>query len=204
MARADFRNATVGVAVVLPDIPLFVPEQARMALAMLTVNTMRLGLQHAAGTISDEAPRDQGHLAQSFGADPANTTGGLEMIGEMTHGGLGLIGRVFSALPQAIVMNDGRRPGAPISRAGIDAIGLWARRKLGLSQLQAEDAKWAIANAIITRGIKGTGYFEKGVKAAEPTISQMFAALSGEIALQLTKPRTSDLRRGSKSKGKVQ
>lgn len=178
-----------GIEVRLPAIPLMVPAQASAVLTDLAINTLRLALQTAAGYISDEASHstDTGALAQSFGADPATVTGGMELLGvDMVSG---VTGRVFSSLPYAAVINDGRRPGAPISRAGIDAIGLWAQRKLGLTADAADEAKWAIAASIVAQGIQGTGYFETGWNRAKPTVEGMFTALSSEIARQLTSTR---------------
>lgn len=178
-----------GIEVRLPAIPLMVPAQASAALTELALNTLRLALQAAAGYISDEASHstDTGALAQSFGADPATVTGGMELLGVDLLSGV--TGRVFSSLPYAAVINDGRRPGAPISRAGIDAIGLWAQRKLGLSADAAAEAKWAIAAGIVAQGIQGTGYFETGWNKAKPTVEGLFAALSQAIAEGLTSPK---------------
>lgn len=176
-------NRSQAISLTLPNIPLWVPEAQRKVINDLVVNTMRLALQQAAGFISDEAPVDSGSLAASFGADPATTMGGQELIGVNAEAGIN--GRVFSGLPYAIVMDQGRRPGQPISRAGIDAIGLWAQRKLGLSADEAAGAKWAIANSIVARGIAPTGFFDKGVKAAEPRIEMLFVALAEQIGKSL-------------------
>lgn len=172
-----------GITVRLPDIPLWVPDEAKAEIAGLTTDTMRLALQYAAGAISGEAPVDSGQLAQSFTADPATSTGGIELTGvDMVSG---VEGRVFSSLPYAIVMDQGRRAGQPISRAGIDAIGLWAQRKLGMSSQEADSAKWAIANVIVARGIEGSQFFQAGADKARPTIEQMFRALADSVAQAL-------------------
>lgn len=175
-----------GIAINLPAIPLWVPAEARAELNNLVLASMRLAMQEAAGRVSDEAPRSEGILAQSFGADPATSTGGMELQG--MDAAAGITGRVFSALPYAIVMDEGRRAGAPISRVGIDAIGLWAQRKLGLSADAADRAKWAIATSIVAHGFEGTGYFEKGVNSARPRIEQMFSILANQISLALVTP----------------
>lgn len=175
--KAFQKNAAITIN--LPDVPLYVPDEVRQILNSYVLDTMRLALQDVAGHISDEAPRDTGTLGASFGADPATSTGGIELMGQDTMAGIS--GRVFSSLPYAIVMDEGRRKGAPINRAGIDAIGLWAQRKLGLSSEQANEAKWAIASSIVAKGIAGTGYFDKGVKSAEPRVQGMFNLLGAEI-----------------------
>ncbi len=172
-----------GITVMLPDVPLFVPDQAQQIMGQLVEQVVNLALQEVAGRVSDEAPRSEGILAQSFGANPATTTGGIEIVNRSVRE---ISGRVFSALPYAIVMDQGRTPGKPISRVGIDSIGLWAQRKLGLSADQAARAKWAIATSIIRRGIAPTHFFEKGVKSSEPRVQQMFDILGQQIATALT------------------
>lgn len=177
-----------GVAIVLPDIPLWVPDEARQQINGLVLSTTRLALQDAAGFISDAAGEssDTGALAASFGSDPATSEGGQEIIGNDAM--IGITGRVFSTLPYAVVIDQGRTPGAPISRAGVDAIGLWAQRKLGLSADEAAGAKWAIAASIVAQGFPGTGYFEQGTNRARPRIQAIFGKLSERISTQLVKP----------------
>ena len=173
------RTGDYGVFVNLPNIPLYVPAAARQVLSELTVDTMRLAMQEVAGAISDEAGTfaNTGALAQSWGA-------GMEIVGSADSTS-GIYGRVFSALPYALPMDLGRRPGSPISRAGIDAIGLWAQRKLGLSPEEAEKAKWPIAVSIIRRGIEGKYYVDDGVAKAAPRVDALFAALNQAVAAEL-------------------
>jgi len=177
------------IALILPNIPLWVPEASKALLNDLILSTTRLALQTAAGYISDEAGKfsDTGNLAQSFGADPATAEGGIELLGMDATAGIN--GRVFSSLPYAIVMDQGRRPGSPISREGIDAIGLWAQRKLGLSAEEAASAKFAIATHLVAQGFPGYGYFGDGVNRARPDVERMFKTLSDEISRQLVQPK---------------
>lgn len=167
----------------IPTIPLWVSAEARRELTDLVLQTVRLILQALAGRISQEAPVNSGALAQSFGSDPATQEGGIELFGAVTSDTLG--GRVFSALPWAIVMEEGRRPGAPISRVGIDAIGLWAQRKLGLDAEEADRAKWAIAASIVAQGIQGLEYVAKAFAGERPTIEATLSRLSEDIAAAL-------------------
>lgn len=180
-----------GLALLLPNLPLWLPDQSKRLLNDLITQTVRLALQDAAGFISDEAGRfsDTGNLAQSFGSDPATATGGIEVVGQDVT--TGLRGRVFSSLPYAIVMDQGRRPGAPIGREGIDAIGLWAQRKLGMSAEEAGHAKFAIAAHLVAQGFPGYGYFEDGVNKATPRIEFMFKTLADQITQQLLTPKGS-------------
>jgi hypothetical protein len=190
-----------GIHVILPDIPLYVPTKAREAINTLALNTLRLALNVVAGEVSQAAGEfsDTGHLAQSFTADPATSTGGIEIIGASASSG-DFGGRVFSSLPHAIVMEEGRRPGAPISRDGIDAIGLWAQRKLGLSKEESDGAKWAIVYNIVAQGISGKGYFEQGVNRARPTVEGMFQALGAAVAAELVSTKKTGPARDSRGK----
>lgn len=176
-----------GVFVKLPSVPLWVPQQARQTLNDLMAQTIRLALHEIAGRVSDQAGAfsDTGNLAQSFGAEPATATGGMELTGARTDQ---VLGRVFSALPYAVVMEMGRRPGQPISRVGIDAIGLWAQRKLGMSAEEADHAKWAIAKNIIGHGIEGKRFAEEGLQQANPRVSAMFQILGDQMAAALVRP----------------
>jgi len=177
-------NGPMVIAVGVPNVPLFYPAAAKAEIASLVLDNLRLALIGLAGHVSDAAPVDSGTLAQSFGADPATATGGIDILG--TDVVAGVSGRVFSSLPHAIVMEDGRRPGAPINRAGIDAIGLWAQRKLGLSSDEADSAKWAIASSIVGHGIEGKKFAEQGFNAAKPGIESQFASLADLIGKHLT------------------
>jgi hypothetical protein len=119
----------------------------------LVLSTTRLALQDAAGHISDEAAKPQptpGTWPSPSGRTRRPARAASKSWGQDATAGIN--GRVFSSLPYAIVMNDGRRPGAPISREGIDAIGLWAQRKLGLSATKAEHAKFGIAAHMVAQG----------------------------------------------------
>lgn len=62
-------------------------------------------------------------------------------------------GRLFNGHPAADVIERGRRRNR--RRPPIAAIKLWAMRRLGLSQDEADKAKYAIANAIAKRGLTG-------------------------------------------------
>lgn len=185
--RKAFQKQDTGIQFLLPGIPLWLPDAAKAELNQLVLISMRLACQEAAGHISDAASQysDSGQMAQSFGADPATATGGIEILGQDAT--VEINGRVFSSLVHAIVMDEGRRPGAPISRAGIDAIGLWAQRKLGLSAAEADTAKWAIASSIVAHGIEGKRYFEEGVNAARPRVEAMFRILGDQIGAALVK-----------------
>lgn len=189
------RRSDYGVFVAIPNLPLYVPASARVVMNDLTISTIQLAVQDLAGAISDEAGEfaDTGGLAQSWAA-------GGEVIG--TDATSGIYGRVFSNLPHAAPMDLGRRPGAPISRAGVDAIGLWAQRKLGISAEEAERAKWAIATSIIQRGIEGKYYVEDGLAKATPRIDMLFRTLNDTAAQLLTSPQGTSTNRARDARGK--
>ncbi len=171
----------------LPATPLFVPERARQVVADISRDFLELALLDVAGHVSEEAPRNFGLLAQSFLTQPAGETGGIEILGADPTNVAGIRGRVFSSLPYAVVMEEGRGPNKPISRAGVAAIALWVRRKLGLSGKEARSATYAIAFKIRTKGIEGKHYARKGFNKAKPRVEQLFAEMNAAIAAGLTK-----------------
>lgn len=175
---------TPNLTLTVPDIPLMVPARARAVVDQIQREYLELGLLALAGHVSEAAPRNFGHLAQSFGANPATSEGGVEILGATVQGQL--TGRVFSSLPSALVMDQGRSPGKPISRAGVANIGLWVRRKLGLSGKDAQRATYAIAWAIRRRGIAGRFYAAKGMERAAPELDRLFTAMTAAIAAGLT------------------
>lgn len=92
-------------------------------------------------------------------AMPASPRGG---IGAVDTGGYKLRWRfrltrtgavVYNDHPAADVIERGRRAGR--ARPPVNAIRDWARRRLGLSAHEAEQAKYPIANAIAKRGLVG-------------------------------------------------
>lgn len=163
------------IALTLPQIPLLQPERASAEVSEIARHYLEAALLDVAGHVAEEAPRNFGTLAQSFQASPATTAGGIELLG--LQAATGIVGRVFSSLPYAIVMEAGRRPGAPISRAGIQALGLWVRRKLGLTGRAAQSATYAIAWAIRRRGIAGRHYAERALRRAMPRVDGIIAEM---------------------------
>lgn len=171
-----------------PDIPLLVPDQAKAVIADVQRETMMAALSELAGRVSEEAPKNFGHLAQSFAAMPATATGGIELLdGSRTT--TMIEGRVFSSLPYAVVMEEGRQPNRPIGRAGIAGLGLWVRRKLGLSGKEADAATWAIATSIVRKGITGKHFARTAFTKAQGRLQAIFAAAAKGIADGLTKAR---------------
>lgn len=171
-----------------PDIPLFTPDQAKAEIAAIQRETMVGALQEVAGFVAEEAPKNFGHLAQSFGSMPATATGGIEIL-EGSRTTTMLEGRVFSSLPYAVVMEEGRRKNRPIGRAGIAGIGLWVRRKLGLSGKEADSATWAIATSIQQKGIPGKFYAKAAFTKAQSRLQTIFSETAKGIADALTKGR---------------
>lgn len=166
----------------VPPIPLVRVESARQVIDQIARDYLQLAVFYLAGVVAEEAPRNYGNLAQSFQASPAGPGGGVEVLGTMLNNGAELYGRTFSTLPQAVVMEEGRRAGAPISRAGIAALGLWVRRKLGLHGAEARSATYAIATSIRRRGLKGRHYARTAAGRATPKIQAMFVQMSAAIA----------------------
>src|SRR6185436_10214634 len=100
-----------GLRVALPPIPLLTlpPEQFSNNVDTIMHNASELALHAIGDAIALVAPHDQGELANSFRQVPATPVGGIELTGH-SYIGDGIMGRTFSSLPQAVVLEDGRAP----------------------------------------------------------------------------------------------
>ncbi len=179
MARVIVRQLGPNVTIRYLDVPLFTPERARRTIFELARTFFELGLQEIAGRVSDEAPVGvTGQLAQSFGQEVAGAS--IE----------DLEGRVFSSLPHAIVIDQGRTPGR--RPPPVDAIALWVERVLGVSSgfddEELEQVSFLIARAIGRRGMYPREFVKKGVENAVPTLEGIFRALADAIGPSLVSP----------------
>lgn len=168
--------------IVLPDVPLFQAGGQRDALIEgMLVERVELVAQYLAGVVSRTAPVNFGHLAQSFGALPATAEGGIDV--QPPTGDRTVHGRVFSSLPHAIVMEEGRTPGARMPP--LPAIALWAQRKLGLGVEEAEAAAYVIARSIARKGIEGRHFAQKAVDQSGAQIDAIFEMFAQELVSRL-------------------
>lgn len=166
------------------DAPIFHPDQARHVLTAQARAFFELALQHLAGHISDEAPIGvSGNLAQSFGGSTGD--GGTEVRGNTLDS---LEGRVFSSLPYAIVIDQGRTPGATMPPP--QALETWIQRVLnfGGSQEELESLAFVVARAIGRKGIRGRQFIAAGVAKWAPDAEAIFARMGDAIASGLVTP----------------
>lgn len=164
------------VEVILPDIPI-VRGETDIVVRQTLQDYMDLAASTLAGAVQEKAPVGvSGGLRQSITYDVAFTSP------------TDIHGRVFSSLPYAKVVDEGRRPG-PISRAGIASIGLWVRRKLGLHGREASSAMYAIAAKIRREGFAGQHFLRDGFEATRPQLDTLFAAMAEEITARLAGQR---------------
>jgi hypothetical protein len=173
----------VAIRVTFPNIPLVTntAEQNAALVTRIQANAASVALHHLADLILQVAPKDQGALGESFGFDPATEVGGIELTGH-SFAEEEVVGRIFSTLPQAVVLEDGRAAGSYVNREGLDALAAWAERKLGLSADQADRIKWALATVIRQRGLEGRHYVEQALDLAEPGFEEIFANAGQAIA----------------------
>ena len=192
----------IELAIKFPAIPLLDKPAARQVIEGIGRDYMQLATLYLAGAVAEEAPRNFGNLAQSFQASPAGPGGGVEVLGTLMNDGAELYGRTFSTLPQAIVMEEGRRPGFGISRSGMASLALWVRRKLGLSGADARSATYAIAASIKRRGIEGRHYARRAAEKASPRIELMFVQMGAAIAAGLVGPAPSGRSGGGRTRAR--
>ncbi|MEX0758523.1 MAG: hypothetical protein WD100_02980 [Tistlia sp.] len=88
-------------------------------------------------------------------------------------------GEVGTALSYAVPVELGTRPHFP----PIEPLQLWAQHKLGLSEVEAESAAYAIARKIKAHGSQGVHMFAEGFAATEEQL-RTFYARAGERAVE--------------------
>jgi len=183
---SGYADDPFSVSVMVPNVPLVTGSPALITelVDRIMGNAAHVALTYLSDVLAEQAPFDTGDLANTFRADPATADGGIELTGH-TFAEDAVIGRIFNALPYAATMDAGRRPGAPVNRAGLDAIALWAQRKLGLSAEEAERAKWAIAASITARGIEAHDFVDAALQIAEPRLDEIFANAGAAVAQAL-------------------
>lgn len=174
------------ISAVFPNVPLLTdtPDEIAAHVDEIMANASRVALLAVADAIALSAPSDTGDLVNSFRADPASTVGGIELTGHSFVGD-GVVGRLFSTLPQAVVMESGRQPGSYVNAAGITALTAWASRHLGVEGKDAVRAAFAIATMIHKRGLPAKDYVEAALPLAQATIDQVFANAGDAIASKL-------------------
>ena len=94
---------------------------------------------------------DHAMPASPRGAIGAVDTGGYKLRWRFRLTKTG--GAVYNDHPAADVIERGRRPGS--RPPPVNAIKQWAKRRIGLSEAEAEKAKWPISMAIAKRGLVG-------------------------------------------------
>lgn len=173
----------VTITAAFPNIPLMDPSGAAVTALVDRImgNAAHVALVYLSDVLAEQVPIDSGALGASFRSDPATDLGGIELTGH-TFVGDEVVGRVFSNLPYAAAMDAGRRPGAPVSWAGIEAIGLWAERKLGLSPQDASRVRWAIAATITAQGIEAHDYANTSLQIADGQLGTIFANAGDAVA----------------------
>lgn len=186
MAGTVVRKIGTTVEIRYPDVPLFDKTRARQVLTSKARLFFELALQEIAGFVSDEAPIGvSGNLAQSFAGDLGGSSGGIEIRGSSLED---LEGRVFSSLPYAIVIDQGRAPGARMPPA--DALVPWVKRILnaGGTDEEVRSVAFVVARAIGRKGIKATHFVDAGLLKAMPRVRGIFQILGDALATGLVEP----------------
>lgn len=186
MAGVVVRRIGTSIEIRHPDVPIFAKGRGDQVLTDKARLFFSLALQSIAGYVSDEAPVGvSGNLAQSFGGELGGSSGGMEVTGATVED---LEGRVFSSLPYAIVMDQGRAPGARMPPP--DALIPWVRRvmQVGGSEEEVRAVAFVVARSIGRKGIKGREFMAHGLEKAMPTVEAIFGILGEAIASGLVEP----------------
>jgi len=111
------------------------------------------------------------------------------------------IGVVGSPQKHVAVINDGRRPGKTAPKT--EVLELWVKRTIKIERVpkrgknkgktvtraptdkEVKSISFVIARSIGVKGIKGLKFFEKGIEAATPALTRIFAEAGMRITIQL-------------------
>ena len=155
--------ALEGMEDVIADVDEF-PQSVGRELSV----AMEASLQLLEGQVATRTPVNTGQLRSSI-------------THQVTSPFPNLAGVVGSPLPYAIVMEEGRKPGAKMPP--VDAIKLWVVRKLGIPAQEADSVAFLVARSIAKKGTKGRHMFKEGLEVSEPHIKQLFdSAIARSVA----------------------
>ena len=127
---------------------------------------------HLEGQVKDRMPSASGKTRESVFSDAFSTP-------------VGVIGTVGSSQPTATFLELGRKPGTGVSKAGQEALGVWAREKLGISEKEVRSVVFLIARKIRKHGTPAVKPFELTLTANEGQVLRAFEDAAGRVAAHL-------------------
>ncbi len=144
------------------------PDMVRRELT----SEMTVLTQHLEGEVKDAWPVGISNSREQITSDAFSTpTGALGVIGTPS--------------PYAPVIEDGRKPGKGVSRAGQDAIAAWAVGKLGVSPKAAKGVAYLISRKIKAQGIAAKRPFAITLERNRTVALRAFEDAAARIADQL-------------------
>jgi hypothetical protein len=145
--------------------------QAREIITRLTVNTMRVAVDHVEDQVVGRTPVNTGKLRQGWGT---------EIQGRQAE----IWGKVVNPVFYGWRIEHGRDPGKMPPSGALE---YWVIRKLGVSPDEAKSVAFLVARGIKKHGIKGRFMMRDGLKKAMPQVKRLWAALPDRITKALGK-----------------
>ena len=144
------------------------PEVTRRELlAAATASTI-----HLEGQVKDRMPDVSGFTRASVHSDAFSTP-------------MGVIGTVGSSMATASFLELGRKPGKGVSREGQEALGEWAKKKLGVSEKEVRNVVFLISRKIKKKGLEAKKPFELTLAANQGQVLRAFENAAGRVAAHL-------------------
>jgi len=144
------------------------PEVTRREL----LATAKASTLHLEGQVKDRIPAASGKTRESVHSDAFSTP-------------VGVIGTVGSSMATATFLELGRKPGSGVSREGQEALGQWAKEKLGVSEKEVRNVVFLISRKIKKKGLEAKRPFELTFVANEGQVLRAFEDAAGRVAAQL-------------------
>ena len=125
------------------------------------------------GRVIPATPSNFGHLRAGWASQIVATP-------------IDITGRVFNNVPYLGPVEMGTAP-HPVSREGRDSLALWAKRKLGVGDVEAKSIAFLIARKIAQRGSKGAFMLTRTWETSKSDVVAIFDAAMRRIAEELRK-----------------
>lgn len=152
-------SESLDLAAAFENAPAEVDKAARVAMA----KSLAVFLE----AVVVRSPNVFGFLEGSIAADVFGTPAGGDFLGTVTH-----------AMAYGDVVEFGRKKK---KRPPVEPLFLWAKRKFSLSDEDARNVAWGLAENLSKREIPGQFMFKRGFEASEKTVAKIWDGLMADI-----------------------
>lgn len=163
----------IAIDLKITDMPKLMSPESELIWDELVEDALDVLAETVVTETKQVAPVSFGHLRASI-------------FSERPEGRAEKVRFVTSPLPYAIVMEEGRRPGARMPP--IDPIRLWVRRVLRPAAADLENITFRVRRKIAELGIEALHFFAQAAQASEDTVRDLFEYQIEALVRRLEEP----------------